>query len=50
MNPKTKIAQIRISRADRERWQAAAGKSGLSLSEWIRRRCRGDSEIKVAAP
>jgi predicted DNA binding CopG/RHH family protein len=31
--------EIRVPREDLKRWRVAASARGLSLSEWIRRRC-----------
>lgn len=33
---------ISVDDVDREMWKACADKSGLSLAEWVRRRCNGE--------
>lgn len=41
---RTKVVQVRITRAMREKWQAEADKQGLTLSEFIRRVCNEESD------
>ncbi len=40
--------QIRVEAEDLGRWQSCADKSGLSLSEWMRRRCNGEGHLLPA--
>jgi mobilization protein NikA len=42
-----KPIQIRVDEADLTLWKHGAELAGLSVSEWIRRKCAGE-EIKVA--
>lgn len=35
----SEIVRLRVTPDERARWQAAAERAGVSLSEWIRERC-----------
>jgi hypothetical protein len=41
MSTRTKIVQVRLTKAERKAWQAEAKKNGVTLSEWIRLKCTG---------
>jgi len=36
---------IRVEKADLEAWQSAAGLAEMSLSEWMRRKCRAEGVV-----
>jgi hypothetical protein len=35
----TKLVKLRVTAEDRRRWEHQAERAGITLSEWIRRRC-----------
>lgn len=42
------ILNLRVTPAQKARWQELARAEGLSLSEWIRQRCDQDLELDIA--
>lgn len=44
------MIRIRVSEKERKAWDDAADKDDLKLSEWIRRRCNGQTVVDAAAP
>lgn len=44
-HPKTAFLRVRISDRDRDAFLSASCKVGMTLSEWVLSRCRGDAPI-----
>ena len=43
------IVTLRLTAAERDAWDAAAKRAGLTLSDWIRLRCQGPQAVPDAA-
>jgi|SRR5882757_663789 len=46
---KTEILKLRIGEEELGEWKKKAGEAGLSLSEWIRRRCELEARMQGQA-
>lgn len=44
------VAKVRVTRPTLAAWKRAAKTSGMTLSDWIRRRVDGVQNIEVAQP
>ncbi len=47
---KAHIAKVRIDEDTLKRWEAAANRSGLTLSAWMRLRIDGVEQVEVVTP
>jgi len=47
---KAKSFFIRVTEQEHDAWLAAAAADGITISEWIRRRCNGTQTIAASTP